>query len=210
MDILEMNKRAWDNIGSKAGPVEIKTKKYREMFDLFCSKMPINARILDLGCGTGLPVVNELVDKGFQVIGVDFSDTMIELARKNVPNAEYVKIEMTEIEYDNEFDGIVSRYSMLCLDMQNFKKTALKISKALKKKGLFLLSLNEPPPEGHDEKENYTVIMGQEIYSRPYTENEIRDIFEKCDMQIIRVEREQNISEEYGKEYELIVLMQKE
>jgi len=72
-----------------------------------------------------------------------------------------------------------------------------------------LLSLNEPPPEGHDEKEDYTVIMGQEMYSRPYTEKEIREVFSKLGMEIIKVEKETVSSKAYGTEHTIIVIMQK-
>jgi SAM-dependent methyltransferase len=209
MDILELNKKAWGKIGLKAASPYVKHDKYRKMFDLFCGKLPKNASVLDLGCGPGLPITKELVNRGFNVTAIDISDTMIELARKNVPNAKFIIISMTDIEFNNEFDGIISSFTMLCLDVKNFKKTAHKVSNALKKNGLFLLVLNEPPPEGHKEKESYTEIMGQKMYSRPYTENEIKDIFGKHNMEIISVEREIVVSEAYGKEDTLLVLMQK-
>lgn len=210
MSTLELNKEAWDKIGKKTSSPYIKHKKYLENFNLFCSKLPKNASILDFGCGPGIPFTKELVKRGFKVTAIDISDTMIKEAKKNAPEADYIKVSMTDINFKNEFDGIFSGYTMLCLDPKNFRIAAKKAVKSLKRGGFFFLALNEPAPEGHDESENYTEIMGQKMYSRPYTEDEVREVFEKLNMKIIKVARETVSSKEYGDEYSLLVLMQKQ
>ena len=210
MDVLELNKKAWDKIGEKTASPYIKHKKYLEVFNLFCSKLPKNASVLDFGCGPGIPFTRELVKRGFQVTAIDISDTMIKEAKKNVSEATYVRVSMTDINFENEFDGIFSGYTMLCLDPENFKIATKKAVKSLKRGGFFFLALNEPAPEGHNESENYTEIMGQKMYSRPYTEEEVRKVFEKLNMKIIKVARETVSSKAYGDEYTLLILMQKQ
>ena len=44
--------------------------------------------VVDLGCGSGI-WARELVESGYQVIGVDLSSAMVELARQKVPEAEF-------------------------------------------------------------------------------------------------------------------------
>lgn len=44
--------------------------------------------VIDLGCGSGL-WANELVHNGYRVIGVDISESMIAIARGQVPDAEF-------------------------------------------------------------------------------------------------------------------------
>lgn len=204
-----MNRKAWDNIGSNAAPKELEENRYKKMFELFCSKLPKKAKVLDLGCGPGR-IVKELVKREFEVTALDFSKKMIEMAKKDTPKARYVQMSMADMEFENEFDGIVSSFSMLCLNPKNFEKTAKKISKALTQNGLFLLSLNEPnPKKSNTEQDNYTVIMNQKMYSRPYTEGEIRELFSKYRMKILDVKREVTHCKEYGEEYTLVVLMKK-
>jgi len=210
MDVPELNKKAWDKIGEKTASPYIKHKKYLAVFNLFCSKLPKNASVLDFGCGPGIPFTKKLVKRGFKVTAIDISDTMIKEAKKNVPEANYVRVSMTDINFENKFDGIFSGYTMLCLDPKNFKIAAKRAVKSLKRSGFFFLALNEPAPEGHDESENYTEIMGQKMYSRPYTEDEVREVFEKLNMRIVKVARETVSSKEYGDEYTLLVLMQKQ
>ncbi|MAG61122.1 hypothetical protein CL619_05015 [archaeon] len=210
MNILKINKKGWDTIGKKAAPPTITEKIFKQQVEEFCSLLPKKAKILDLGCGPGLPYTKEFVRRGFEVTGVDISETMIKLASKNVPEAKYVCQSMTQITFTKEFDGVFASYSMLCLTPGLFEKTARKIAKALKQKGLFSLGLNEAGPKGHNESEDITEIMGQEIYSRPYSEKEIKDIFLPLKMKIISVNRQTIHSEEYGEEYSLVILMQKQ
>lgn len=47
-----------------------------------------DGRIVDLGCGSGI-WARELVNAGYQVLGVDLSAAMIEIARQRVPEAEF-------------------------------------------------------------------------------------------------------------------------
>jgi len=44
--------------------------------------------VVDLGCGSGI-WARELVDAGYQVVGVDISRAMIAIARRRVPEAEF-------------------------------------------------------------------------------------------------------------------------
>lgn len=39
----------------------------------WCQTLPSGATILDLGCGTGVPILQVLVERGFKVYGVDAS-----------------------------------------------------------------------------------------------------------------------------------------
>jgi SAM-dependent methyltransferase len=208
MDILKLNRKAWDKIGAKTSSPYIKHKKYLKMFNLFCSKLPKNASVLDFGCGPGLPFTKELISRNFQVTAIDISDTMIKVAKKNVPEAKYFRVSMTDINFKIQFNGIFSGYTMLCLDPKNFKIAAKKAVKSLKKGGYFFLALNEPYPN-FTESQNYTSIMSQNMYSRPYSEEEIRTVFSKLNMKIIMVKRETVKSKAYGTEYSLIILMQK-
>src|SRR4249920_253252 len=48
------------------------------------------ARVLDLGCGNGVPVARELARLGFEVTGVDLSPVQITRARALVPGARFV------------------------------------------------------------------------------------------------------------------------
>ncbi|MFD0069801.1 methyltransferase domain-containing protein, partial [Streptomyces sp. NPDC127574] len=44
------------------------------------------SRVLDLGCGTGVPTARQLSDAGLEVTGIDLSPGMVKLAGESVPD----------------------------------------------------------------------------------------------------------------------------
>lgn len=56
--------------------------------------VPAGSPVLELGCGAGIPGTQQLVDLGFTVTGVDVSSSMIDIARREVPKAEFYVSDM--------------------------------------------------------------------------------------------------------------------
>jgi SAM-dependent methyltransferase len=72
-----------------------------------------SSTILDVGCGSGVPIASFLTSQGHQVIGIDLSPRQIELARASVPGARFEVRNMLDFG-PSEFtvDGIVSFYAI--------------------------------------------------------------------------------------------------
>ncbi len=67
-----------------------------------------DGRYLDIGCGTG-NYMNALRKAGFQVIGVDPSDVMLEKARHSQPDAVFIKADAAHIPLESGyFDGAIA------------------------------------------------------------------------------------------------------
>ena|SRR3990167_8135202 len=47
--------------------------------------LPATAKILDVGCGSGKPIAAYLVEKNFDVYGVDISPKLLEYAKQIIP-----------------------------------------------------------------------------------------------------------------------------
>jgi SAM-dependent methyltransferase len=58
--------------------------------------LPPAARVLDIGSGTGRPVAQDLAAAGHRVTGLDVSPVMVDLARAQVPGAEFVCADVRE------------------------------------------------------------------------------------------------------------------
>jgi SAM-dependent methyltransferase len=75
------------------------------------------ARVLDLGCGNGVPVARELA-KRCAVTGVDLSAVQVERARALVPGARFVQADMSAVEFSpGSFDAVVAFYSIFNLPL---------------------------------------------------------------------------------------------
>lgn len=72
-------------------------------------------KVLDVGCGTGLFAYRS-AKKGANVLGIDFSEAAINIARKKykIPNLRFEKLNATEIQ--DKFDVIVSIGTLEHLD----------------------------------------------------------------------------------------------
>jgi SAM-dependent methyltransferase len=79
--------------------------------------LPRGARVLDLGCGTGLPTARQLTDAGLHVVGTDLSDGMVKLSRDNVPGGAFHRLDIADVSDAGlgPFDGAVAFFSLLML-----------------------------------------------------------------------------------------------
>ncbi|MCX5096466.1 class I SAM-dependent methyltransferase [Streptomyces sp. NBC_00365] len=55
--------------------------------------------VLDLGCGSGVPVARALATAGHRVTGVDISEVQIRRAREFVPQAEFIRADATDLDF---------------------------------------------------------------------------------------------------------------
>ncbi len=64
-------------------------------------------RILDLGCGTG-HLTQKINDSGAQVMGMDKAESMVEQARQNYPDLQFLVADATDFTFDEPFDAVFS------------------------------------------------------------------------------------------------------
>lgn len=88
--------------------------------------------ILDLGCGTGIPVTKILLEAGMNMYAVDASPKMVADFRQNFP---HVPVACESVEqssfFDRSFDGIISIGLMFLLPEENQRALIPKMAAAL-------------------------------------------------------------------------------
>jgi len=124
----------------------------KKELEAFVGLLPRNANVLDLGCGAGVPVTKFLVDSGFNVTGIDFSESMLNLATKNVPEAKFVKKNMTELDFKGKsFDGLMACYSIIHVPREKHVTLFQAFRRILKLNGIILISVGSTGWEGTEE-----------------------------------------------------------
>jgi 2-polyprenyl-3-methyl-5-hydroxy-6-metoxy-1,4-benzoquinol methylase len=114
----------------------------QRMLDEMMARLPAAARVLDLGCGAGVPLSSALVEHGFSVVGIDGSVKQIEMARWNVPKAEFVHADMTAVTFPpHSFDAVAAFYSITHVPREDHATLFERIAVWLKPGGLFIASL---------------------------------------------------------------------
>jgi SAM-dependent methyltransferase len=76
--------------------------------DRFCALLPAGGLVLDIGCGSGLPIAQDLVRRGLDVTGVDAAPEMLALFAGNMPEAQAILMDMRDLSLGRRFDGLLA------------------------------------------------------------------------------------------------------
>jgi 2-polyprenyl-3-methyl-5-hydroxy-6-metoxy-1,4-benzoquinol methylase len=122
--------------------------------------------ILDVGCGSGAPISQTLVDGGFVVDGVDASAKMIAAFRTRFPNARAECAPAEESAFFNrEYDAIVAWGLLFLLEPENQKVVLHRIAKALAPDGQFLFTAPREKQEWTDSlSDRKSFSLGRDAY----------------------------------------------
>lgn len=98
------------------------------------------ARVLDLGCGAGVPATALLAQRS-DVLGVDISAGQLALAAQRVPNARFLKADMTSLDLPRDsFDAVTAFYSFNHIPREEQQPLLVNIARWLRPGGLLLAS----------------------------------------------------------------------
>ncbi|MEO8573178.1 MAG: class I SAM-dependent methyltransferase [Pyrinomonadaceae bacterium] len=109
--------------------------------DKILEGLPPQAKILDLGCGTGNPIAKYIVECGFRVVGIDQSQKLLEIAKTVVPEAELVHADMTELQFAEKFAAVVAWDSIFHTERKHHSAIYRKLADSLESGGRLLLSV---------------------------------------------------------------------
>lgn len=165
---------AFDTIGERYDEAfphkEGQEERTRRLLDL----IPPGGRVLDLGSGTGLPTARQLAQSGARVTGFEISPRMIELARANVPEAEFVQADIMDLDPgERQYDAIVAFFSLLCLPKAQIPTALGRIRAALAPGGVLCLSMVEAEIDDAP-----IPFVGAEIRVTGYGREELRSVVE--------------------------------
>ena len=163
---MNVNASSFDKRQSVKKNYDLIAKQYSEDFgdyieDLdayeeFEKYLNSNAKILDLGAGSGR-TYSYFNKRGYEYIGLDFSEEMRNYAYKLHGEFPYILDDMMNLKNyfaDNSLDAVFAVYSLFHLPKEDFKKLFTDIYDVLKVNGVFLFT--------------YQIGKGEEIVDEPY------------------------------------------
>lgn len=175
----ELIRKGYDIIASRyiLERDQFKNDQYLEKLDALLKP---GSSILDLGCGAGKPVDKFLVDRGHQVMGIDISSKMIELAKIHVPEAKYLVRDISELKREEyRVDAVVSFYTIIHIPKENHRELFTKINSFLPEGWLILVTM------GKEENEEIGDFYGVEMYWSHYGPEQNREIIEEAGFEVI-------------------------
>ncbi|MFH1129208.1 MAG: methyltransferase domain-containing protein [Patescibacteria group bacterium] len=145
-------------------------KKVEELAGL----LPVNGKVLDLGCGAGGNSVF-LAEKGFDVTCVDKDNEVISEIKQNYPNIDAINKSILDFDFvENQYDLILALNVLSFLCFEDIKTITSNMVKSLKENGLIYLqvfSINEPC-------KNFNHLFTKEEISELFFQNTIVELEE--------------------------------
>lgn len=149
----------------------------------FVKFLPPQAKIIDLGCGSGRDAVlfNNL---GVDVLGIDFCANLLEIAKAHAPSAEFRLMDIENIDLPlASFDGAWAACSL-----GHIAKTALPtvlqtIHSLLKDNGYFYLALKKGNGESLEKDSRYEGNFLK--FWSYYSEEELKQILQLAQFKIV-------------------------
>ena len=126
--------------------------------DRFVEGLPQAASILDVGCGSGWPIGAALLERGFEVIGLDASPALISHAQTTLPTGVWAAADMREPLPNHLFDGVLAWHSLFHLSPEEQQRVLPELARCVSDGGRLMFTSG--PAHG----ETIGVWRGEPLY----------------------------------------------
>lgn len=139
-----------------------------ELYKVFTSYLPLGGKILDLGCGSGRDS-KHFIEMGYEITAIDGSKELCELASEYI-GGEVLYMDFSEMDYDEQFDGVWACASLLHVDRKSIEGILKKVHRSIKSSGVMYASFKE----GTKEREHNGRFFND------YTKETLAPLLESC------------------------------
>lgn len=144
-------------------------------------RLPSAARTLDVGSGTGRPTAAALIAAGHSVLGVDVSPVMVELAARQVPEAEFRCGDIRDLPIEaDSFDGVCVFFSLLQMTRAEQSALIRRLALVLRPGGHLVLAT--VPADVEDVE---VVFMGRPVRATSFAEEDVTDMVEEAGLTVL-------------------------
>jgi len=153
----------------------------------FLKLLPEGGSVLDVGCGAGIKS-RYLAEKGYKVIGIDFSEKMIEIAKRELPDLNFEVVDVYELDkYPKTFDGIFAHAVLLHIPKNKVMDVLKKMKSRLNSGGLLYIGVKSMKDDGIEES-----VVKEDDYGYEYerffsffSPNELKNYIQELDMDLV-------------------------
>lgn len=161
-------KRSYDRIGGDYADRR-RLDEDVELLEEVVERVSPGTRVLDAGCGAGLPVLSRLSEH-FAAFGLDISPAQLRLARENVPSARLVCQDVTRLPFPDEtFAAACMYYVLFNVPREDHRSVLAGLHRVLRPGGLLLFDAGTSPTE-HKHKDDWLGTGVPMYWSRYETE----------------------------------------
>lgn len=174
----EKNKNSYNAIALQWNGRREKTNVEKIIVE-FASKIKPCGNILDIGCGTGVPIAKYLSDRGFFVTGIDIAENQIEMANNNkINNTRFYACDFFDFMPDRKYDGIIAFDSFFHFPKEKQKEIYNTVSGWMEP-GAYLLFTH-----GKNEGETEGEMYGKSFYYSSLETSDVKKLLLKNDLSV--------------------------
>ncbi len=174
-----MNKNSYNKVARRWTEKRKQSAVSKLVID-FADRVIAKGRILDIGCGTGIPISSYLSERGFFVTGIDFSEEMISMARlSGITNAQFVNRNFLDFETTGKFDGVIAWDSLWHFPKDKQRSIYPKIGNLLNQGGYLIFT------HGNTDGEHFDSMFGESFYYSSLSKDTVLELLRENGFEII-------------------------
>ncbi|MFE5243494.1 MULTISPECIES: class I SAM-dependent methyltransferase [unclassified Streptomyces] len=149
---------AFDAIGADYERAFAGSDAHRASLERLLEQLAPHSRVLDVGSGTGRPTAYTLAGAGHEVLGIDVSPVMVDLATRGVPGATFRCADIRDTALEEGFEAVCVYFSLLQMTREEQRALVRRLAGVLRPGGHLVLATVPLDVEGVS-----AVFMGQEV-----------------------------------------------
>lgn len=143
--------------------------------------------VLDVGCGPGI-TAKYFIKHGLDVLGIDFSEKMIEIAKKEAPQGKFLIMDLGGVgNMGGVFDGIYLQNVLIHIPKKEIEHVLKNVAALLKKSGYMYICVKEKPegsPEEYIKIDNDYGYTIKRFFSL-FTKEEMKQYLDDLDFKMV-------------------------
>lgn len=153
----------------------------KEIYD-FIKLLPKGGRVLDVGCAGGRDS-KRFAEAGFKVIGIDLVDSFLKGAKKKVPQAKFLKMDLLNLKFPrNYFDAIWAHAVLLHVKKKDIPKALKHFHRILKLGGKIHIRVKQGKGTSYKREK---LSRGKKRYFTYFLKGELENFIKKSGFKII-------------------------
>jgi 2-polyprenyl-3-methyl-5-hydroxy-6-metoxy-1,4-benzoquinol methylase len=170
----------WDSARSTWSGME------QRFVDTFLAEIVAPSPILDLGCGTGRPIGEYLLSRGYSLTGIDQAANLLQFARSRFPQARWIESRIEDLEDvagSEQFAGIICWDALFHIERSAHAAILRTMAALLRPNGRIMLTIG-----GSDHPAFTDTMFGQPFFYDSHPPEIVVQIIEQIGFQIIAAE----------------------
>jgi SAM-dependent methyltransferase len=152
----------------------------RPYLDYLAQALKPGASILDLGCGSGEPILRFFLERRFAVTGVDASAAMIDIAARRFPGTRFLVNDMRRLALNETFDAVIAWHSLFHLAHADQRAMFATFAACLHPGGLLMFT------SGSEHGEVWSDNGGESLYHASLSLEEYRHLLQTHGFHVVQ------------------------